>query len=78
LSEAQTRQTESTMILQYIDRAKLIVPKGQVVLTSKEDLENTLLADNDTSTSPSSPTSWTSAASADAQHARLAEGPRGQ
>jgi protein involved in polysaccharide export with SLBB domain len=48
LSEAQTRQTESTMILQYIDRAKLIVPKGQVVLTSKEDIENTLLADNDT------------------------------
>jgi protein involved in polysaccharide export with SLBB domain len=48
LSEAQTRQTESTMILQYIDRAKLIVPKGQVVLTSKEDTENTLLADNDT------------------------------
>jgi len=48
LSEAQTRQTESTMILQYIDRAKLIVPKGQVVLTSQEDLENTLLADNDT------------------------------
>jgi len=48
LSEAQTRQTESTMILQYIDRAKLIVPKGQVVLTSQEDIENTLLSDNDT------------------------------
>jgi protein involved in polysaccharide export with SLBB domain len=48
LSEAQTRQTESTMILQYIDRAKLIVPKGQVVLTSKDDTANTLLEDNDT------------------------------
>jgi protein involved in polysaccharide export with SLBB domain len=48
LSEAQTRQTESTMIMQYIDRAKLIVPKGQVVLTSKEDADNTLLMDGDT------------------------------
>jgi protein involved in polysaccharide export with SLBB domain len=48
LSEAQTRQTESTMILQYIDRAKLIVPKGQVVLTSKADADNTLLSDGDT------------------------------
>ena len=47
LSEAQTRQTESAMIMQYIDRAKLIVPKGQVVLASKEDAENTLLADGD-------------------------------
>ena len=48
LSEAQTRQTESAMILQYIDRAKAIIPKGQVVMTSKEDTENTLLMDGDT------------------------------
>jgi len=48
LSEAQTRQTESAMIMQYIDRAKLIVPKGQVVLANKEDADNTLLSDGDT------------------------------
>jgi protein involved in polysaccharide export with SLBB domain len=48
LSEAQTRSTEAQLIMQYIDRAKLIVPKGQVVLTSKEDGENTLLEDGDT------------------------------
>jgi len=48
LSEAQTRQTESAMIMQYIDRAKLIVPKGQVVLANKEDADNTLLMDGDT------------------------------
>ncbi len=54
LSEAQTRQTESAMIMQYIDRAKLIVPKGQVVLTSKEDADNTLLMDGDTINVPES------------------------
>lgn len=48
LSEAQTRSTEAQLIMQYIDRAKLIVPKGQVVLTSKEDADSTLLEDGDT------------------------------
>jgi hypothetical protein len=48
LSEAQTRQTESAMIMQYVDRAKLVVPKGQVVLSSREDADNTLLVDGDT------------------------------
>jgi protein involved in polysaccharide export with SLBB domain len=54
LSEAQTRQTESAMIMQYIERAKLIVPRGQVVLASRQDAENTLLADGDVINVPES------------------------
>jgi protein involved in polysaccharide export with SLBB domain len=48
LTEAQARQTESTMIMQFIDRAKSIVPMGQVVMASKSEVDDTLLQDGDT------------------------------
>jgi protein involved in polysaccharide export with SLBB domain len=48
LTEAQARQTESTMILQFIDRARTAVPKGQVIMASKGEVDDTLLQDGDT------------------------------
>jgi protein involved in polysaccharide export with SLBB domain len=48
LTEAQARQTESTMILQFIDRARTAVPKGQVIMSSKSEVDDTLLQDGDT------------------------------
>ncbi len=48
LTEAQARQTESTMILQFIDRIRNVVPKGQVVMASRADVDDTLLQDGDT------------------------------
>lgn len=47
LTEAQARQTESTMIMNFIDRARSIVPRGQVVMTSRAQMEGTLLQDGD-------------------------------
>ena len=48
LTEAQARQTESTMIMQFIDRARSIQPKGQVVMASRAEADETLLQDGDT------------------------------
>jgi len=48
LTEAQTRQTESNMIMSFVERMRSVVPKGQVVLTSKTEAEDTLLVDGDT------------------------------
>lgn len=45
--EAALRKTESELILQFIDRARLIVPKGQVVLTGKLAAAETLMEDGD-------------------------------
>ncbi|MDZ7811994.1 MAG: polysaccharide biosynthesis/export family protein [Ideonella sp.] len=45
--EATLRRSESEMILQFIERAKTIVPKGQVVLSSKEAAAETLMEDGD-------------------------------
>ncbi|HSI56526.1 MAG TPA: polysaccharide biosynthesis/export family protein [Ideonella sp.] len=45
--EAALRKTESEMILQFIDRARGIVPKGQVVLTGKAAAGETLMEDGD-------------------------------
>ena len=47
-ARADARQTESAMILQFIDRVRSVVPKGQVVLTSKAEADETLLMDGDT------------------------------
>lgn len=45
--EASLRKTESEMVMQFIERARLIQPKGQVVLTSKEAAAETLMEDGD-------------------------------
>lgn len=45
--EAGLRQQESQLILQFIERSKTIVPKGQVVLTSKEQAGETVMEDGD-------------------------------
>ena len=45
--EATLRKSESEMIMQFIERAKTIVPKGQVVLSSKEAAAETLMEDGD-------------------------------
>lgn len=45
--EANLRATEGQMIMQFIERARTIQPKGQVVLTTLEDANATLLEDGD-------------------------------
>lgn len=45
--EAQLRTQESAMIMQFVERARTIVPRGQVVLTTLEDAGGTLLEDGD-------------------------------
>jgi protein involved in polysaccharide export with SLBB domain len=45
--EAALRSREAQQILEFIDRAKLIQPKGQVVLAQGAEAGNTLLEDGD-------------------------------
>lgn len=45
--EAQLRTAESQMIMQFVERARTIQPRGQVVLTNLEDAAGTLLEDGD-------------------------------
>jgi protein involved in polysaccharide export with SLBB domain len=45
--EARLRKEESEMILQWIDRAKMIEPTGQVVIANSDAKENLLLENGD-------------------------------
>jgi len=45
--EATIRSKESQLIMQFIERAKQIQPKGQVILSKTEDLRKTILEDGD-------------------------------
>jgi protein involved in polysaccharide export with SLBB domain len=45
--EARLRKEESEMILQWIDRAKMIEPTGQVVIANSDTKENLLLENGD-------------------------------
>lgn len=45
--EASLRTQEAALILQFIDRARQIVPLGQVVLNSRTDADDMLLEDGD-------------------------------
>lgn len=46
--EAALRQVESNMMMAFIDRARQVVPLGQVVLTGTEQAEKMTLEDGDT------------------------------
>lgn len=45
--EAALRQVESSMMLNFIDRARQVVPLGQVVLTGREQADEMALEDGD-------------------------------
>jgi len=45
--EATLRTREADLILQFIERAKAVQPRGQVVLGQREEARNTLLEDGD-------------------------------
>jgi protein involved in polysaccharide export with SLBB domain len=45
--EAALRTREAELILQFIERAKNVQPRGQVILANKQDAPNTLLEDGD-------------------------------
>lgn len=45
--EAGLRKAEAEQILQFVERARSIVPKGQVVLTSRAEAEETVMEDGD-------------------------------
>jgi protein involved in polysaccharide export with SLBB domain len=45
--EAALRTREAELILQFIERAKNVQPRGQVILASKDGAPNTLLEDGD-------------------------------
>ena len=47
MEEANLRKTEADLILQFVERARAIVPKGQVVLASKEQAGETVMEDGD-------------------------------
>lgn len=47
VEEASLRKAESELILQFIDRVRAIVPKGQVVLTNQEQAMATVMEDGD-------------------------------
>ena len=47
MEEATLRKTEAELILQFVERARAIVPKGQVVLASKEHSGDTVMEDGD-------------------------------
>ncbi|MBT9595585.1 MAG: polysaccharide export protein [Vitreoscilla sp.] len=47
MEEANLRKTEAELILQFVERARTIVPKGQVVLASKAQAPETLMEDGD-------------------------------
>lgn len=51
--EANLRTQEAALILQFIDRAKQVKPKGQVVLDSDQDFGDVLLENGDTIVIPS-------------------------
>jgi protein involved in polysaccharide export with SLBB domain len=45
--EAKIRQEESTMVLNFIDRASKVKPKGQVIINESTDLSSVMLEDED-------------------------------
>ena len=45
--EATIRSKEAELVMKFIERAKQIEPKGQVVISAKEDLRHTILEDGD-------------------------------
>ena len=45
--EAALRTREAELILQFIERARNVEPKGQVLLSKREEAPNTLLEDGD-------------------------------
>lgn len=45
--EAQLRTRESEMVLKFIERARTIQPRGQIILTAGKGAEDTLLEDGD-------------------------------
>ncbi|MFZ5550270.1 MAG: polysaccharide biosynthesis/export family protein [Pseudomonadota bacterium] len=47
MEEANLRKTEAELIMQFIERARTIVPKGQVILAAKEQAPETLMEDGD-------------------------------
>jgi protein involved in polysaccharide export with SLBB domain len=47
-AEATIREKESARILTFIERAKKITPRGQIVLSKTQDLRQTILEDGDT------------------------------
>jgi protein involved in polysaccharide export with SLBB domain len=53
LEEASLRTQEAKLILQFIERAKQIKPKGQVILGSDQDFGDVLLENGDTIVIPS-------------------------
>ena len=44
---ASLRTQEAQLVMQFIERAKSVEPKGQVIIGSRENAENTLLEDGD-------------------------------
>jgi len=48
VEEAKIRKEESTLVLDFINRASKITPKGQVIINSSTDLSNIILEDGDT------------------------------
>jgi protein involved in polysaccharide export with SLBB domain len=47
MEEANLRKTEAELILQFVERARQIVPKGQVVLADKTQANETVMEDGD-------------------------------
>lgn len=47
MEEATLRKTEAELIMQFIERARAIVPKGQVILAAKDQAPETLMEDGD-------------------------------
>ncbi len=46
--EARIRKEESSMVLNFIDRASKVIPKGQVIINDSSDLSQVILEDGDT------------------------------
>ncbi|WP_374674458.1 polysaccharide biosynthesis/export family protein [Ideonella sp.] len=47
MEEANLRKTEADLILQFVERARQIQPKGQVVLSAKDQQGETIMEDGD-------------------------------
>lgn len=47
MEEANLRKTEAELILQFVERARQIQPKGQVVLSAKDQQGETIMEDGD-------------------------------
>ena len=47
VEEASLRRAEAELIMQFIERTRTIVPKGQVVLTDRQQAEQTVMEDGD-------------------------------